>query len=155
MGLCLLFCSYLFTKKAVYNSRFCNQKPIIPKQLFSFISLTWQRSKTKFLFSVFFDLYHENKAFRSLFFSFSNFFHYSILRRKYIRLLILLSFLPLITIITTTSFWIWKIYGLQKYETNNSFKCAIFHWYPIKIRPLKTFSYLNCYFIHFVDEGRK
>ena len=121
--------------------------------LLSVFNLTTFKNKIPF-FSIFWFVSWK-QSISIPFFSFSNFFHYSILRRKYIRLLILLSFLPLITIITTTSFWIWKIYGLQKYETNNSFKCAIFHWYPIKIRPLKTFSYLNCYFIHFVDEGRK
>merc|ERR1711976_459099 len=93
---------FTFLQLFVYKKS-CLQFPILQSKayytkatFFSFISLKLDNvQKQNSFFQYFLICIMKTKHF-NLFFSFSNFFHYSILRRKYIRLLILLSFLPLI-----------------------------------------------------------
>merc|ERR1711976_1014600 len=71
---------FTFLQLFVYKKS-CLQFPILQSKayytkatFFFYQSLTLQRSKTKFLFSVFFYLYHENKAFQSFFLVSQTFF---------------------------------------------------------------------------------
>merc|ERR1712018_586568 len=106
LGLCLPFLQLFVYKKKLFTIPDSAIKSLLYQSNFFLLSVQLDNvQKQNSFFQYFLICIMKTKHFNP-FFSFSNFFHYSILRRKYIRLLILLSFLPLITIITTTSFWI-------------------------------------------------